>query len=239
MANTVLITGGSRGIGAAAVRLFASKGWNTIFVYKSSHKNAYPLASETGAHPFDGNVAVSADIEAAFAYAEEHFGGVDVLVNNAGISLPGMIQDLTEADFDELFNVNVKSQFLCIQRALPYMIRQKKGSIVNVSSMWGEVGGSCESLYSASKAAIIGMTKAMAKELGPSGIRVNCVSPGVIDTDMNGHLSAADMNTLAEETPLGRIGTPEEAAKAIYFLASDDSAFVTGQVLGISGGMVI
>ena len=237
--RTVLITGGSRGIGAAAVRLFASKGWNTIFVYKSSHKNAYTLASETGAHPFDGNVAVSADIEAAFAYAEEHFGGVDVLVNNAGISLPGMIQDLTEADFDELFNVNVKSQFLCIQRALPYMIRQKKGSIVNVSSMWGEVGGSCESLYAASKAAIIGMTKAMAKELGPSGIRVNCVSPGVIDTDMNGHLSAADMNALAEETPLGRIGTPEEAAKAIYFLASDDSAFVTGQVLGISGGMVI
>ena len=239
MANTVLITGGSRGIGAAAVRLFAKEGRNTIFVYKNSHKKAYTLAGETGAVPFCCDVSSEKDIEDAFAYAEEHFGGVDVLVNNAGISLPGMIQDLTATDFDEVFNVNVKSQFLCIKRALPYMIRQKKGSIVNVSSMWGEVGGSCESLYSASKAAVIGLTKAMAKELGPSGIRVNCVTPGVIDTDMNGHLSQADMDALAEETPLGHIGSPEEIAKAIYFLSSDDSAFITGQVLGISGGMVI
>lgn len=239
MANTVLITGGSRGIGAATVRLFASKGWNTVFIYKSSHKNAYTLASETGAHPFDGNVAVSADIEAAFEYATEHFGGVDVLVNNAGIALPGMIQDVTEEDFDEVFGVNVKSQFLCIQRALPYMIRQKKGSIVNVSSMWGEAGGSCEALYSASKAAVIGLTKALAKELGPSGIRVNCVAPGVIDTDMNGHLSAEDMAALADDTPLCRIGSPEEVAEAIYFLASGSASFITGQVLGISGGMVI
>jgi len=239
MANTVLITGGSRGIGAAVVRLFASKGWNTVFMYKSSHKNAYTLAGETDAFPLCGDVTCEKDIEEAFACAEEHFGGEDVLVNNAGISLPGMIQDLTAADFDEVFSVNVKSQFLCIKRALPHMLRQKSGSIVNVSSMWGEVGGSCESLYSASKAAVIGMTKAMAKELGPSGIRVNCVAPGVIDTDMNGHLSQADLDALAEETPLGRIGSPEEIAKAIYFLASDDSAFITGQVLGISGGMVI
>ncbi len=239
MADTVLITGGSRGIGAETVRLFSARGWNTAFIYKSSHESARQLAAETGALALCADVTSPEDLSRAFRQLELSFGGVDVLVNNAGISLPGMIQDITGADFDLLFAVNVKSQLLCIQLALPHMLSRKRGSIINVSSMWGQVGGSCEVAYSASKAAVIGMTRAMAKELGPSGIRVNCVAPGVIDTQMNANLSADEMAALADETPLGHIGTPMDAARAICFLAGPDSAFITGQVLGVNGGLVI
>lgn len=239
MAETVLITGGSRGIGAACVELFAKNGYNVAFIYQNSDEKAAKIAKATGALAVKADVSCLEQVETAFAQVEAALGGVDVLVNNAGISRIAMLCDTTEEDWDRLFAVNAKSAFLCSKRAMGHMVHQKHGAIVNVSSMWGQTGGSCEVAYSASKAAVIGFTRALAKELGPSGIRVNCIAPGVIDTEMNAQLSPEDREALAEETPLCRLGTPMEAARAIFFLASDAASFITGQVLAPNGGIVI
>lgn len=238
----VLVTGASGGIGRAAALAFAGAGYGVALHYytgeKSARRTVEEILSQGGeAAAFQADLSREEQVEALFDRAEERFGTFDVLVNNAGVDWKGLLTDMTLADWDRLFRVNLTGAFLCCRRALPPMIRRQAGAIVNVSSMWGEVGASCEAAYSASKAGLIGLTKALAKEEGPSGIRVNCVAPGVIDTPMNGDLSPEDLRALREETPLGRIGTPEEAAQAILFLA--ESPFITGQVLGVSGGFVI
>lgn len=239
MKKSVLITGGSRGIGAAAVRLFSERGWNVAFTFLRSEEEARALSRECGALAIraDGTdaSAVSDAVEETVAF----FGGLDALVNNVGVAEFKLFTDIDAAAWDAMMASNVSSAANAARAALPHMIRRKAGTVVNVSSMWGQVGASCEVHYSASKAALIGMTKALAKEVAPSGIRVNCVAPGVIETDMNRALSDDDRAALCEEIPLGRFGTPREVAESIFFLASDASAYVTGQVLGVSGGMVI
>lgn len=244
MQKTVWITGGSRGIGAAAVRMFARAGWRTAFTYRASAEQARALAAalaEEGCAVLavQGDMSVRADVVRCMDTIRRAFGEADALVCNAGIAQEKLFQDITDADWSRMFDVNVKSAFYCIQAALPGMLRRKAGSIVTVSSIWGVTGASCESHYAASKAALIGLSKSLAQELGPSGIRVNCIAPGVIDTEMNAGHSAETMRDLAEETPLGRIGTPDEVARAIGFLCAPDASFITGQVLGVNGGFPI
>jgi len=242
--RTVLITGASRGIGAAAARLCAARGWRVALGCRTGLARAEELAAAlraggADAAAFCADVGDAAQVDAMFRQVERTFGPVDTLINNAGIAGQKLFTDLTEQDWDEMFRVDCKGVFLCCRRALPAMIAAHRGSIVNLSSMWGQVGASCEVAYSAAKAAVIGLTKALAKEVGPSGIRVNCVAPGVIDTEMNRALDAAALEELRYETPLERIGTPEEAARAAVWLASDEASFVTGQVLAPNGGFVI
>ena len=231
--KTVVITGGSRGIGAAAVERFAAKGYRVYFFYRSSHEAAAVLAEKTGATPICCDVADGNAVKAAF----QKIGPVDVLICNAGIAHYGLMSMLAEEDWDRLFNVNVKSIYHCVNAAMPAFLQKQSGCVITVSSMWGQVGASCEAAYSATKGAVIALTKALAKELGPSGIRVSCVSPGVILTDMCANLDRETLDSLAEETPLGRNGTPEDVAKAMEYLA--EAEFVTGQVLAINGGLVI
>ena len=237
--KTAVITGASRGIGAAAARAFSKAGYNVVINYNKSEKEAFALCKE-----LENAVTVKADVSTEegasllISEAARVFGGVDVLVNNAGEALCKMVADTSLSEWKRLFAVNVESTFLCSKFASEYMVRQKCGRIINVSSMWGVKGASVEAAYSASKAAVIGFTKALARELGPSGITVNAVAPGVIDTDMNAHLSDADKRALCDETPLCRIGTPEEVAAAILWLASDEASFVTAQVLGVDGGFI-
>lgn len=238
----VLITGASGGIGRAAALAFAQKRYAVALHYNTNEKAARATADEIiagggKAEIFRADIASEGEVNAMFDRAEQSLGCIDTLVNNAGADWKGLFTDMTLSDWERLMAVNCTGVFLCCRRALPQMIRNHSGSIVNVSSMWGEVGASCEAAYSASKAALIGLTKALAKEEGPSGVRVNCIAPGVIDTKMNGDLTEEDMAALCEETPLMRIGTPKEAADAIVFLA--ESEFITGQVLGVSGGFVI
>ena len=239
-----LITGGSRGIGAAAARLFANRGWGVAVGYARSEPKAQALAEELS--QLDVPVlAVRADVSDAGQVEEmvdsvlEKFCQLDILVCSAGISHVGLISQIDEDQWRRLFAVNVDGVHHCCRAVLPHMLERKSGSIVTVSSMWGQVGASCEAAYSAAKGAVIAYTKALAKELGPSNIRVNCVAPGVIDTEMNAHLTPDDLAALADETPLGRVGTPEEAAAAIAFLASDEASFLTGQVVCPNGGMVV
>lgn len=236
--KNVLITGGSRGIGAACVKLFAAHGARVFLNYKKSRTQAEQLASQTGAILVRCDVTDFAALRRMIIEIEQTYGAIDVLVNNAGIAQQKQLQDITEADWDNMLDTNVKAAFIASQTVAASMIRRKSGAIVNVASMWGVAGASCEVHYSAAKAALIGMTKALAKELGPSGIRVNAVAPGVINTDMNAHLSDDDMRALADETPLCRIGTAEEAAQAVYFLANDAASFITGQILGVDGGIL-
>lgn len=242
--KTVLITGASRGIGAAAAREFARAGYAVAVNYCRSGEAARALVEELQRAGHTA-MAVQADVSDPAQAAKmvdnvlEKFCQLDTLVCNAGVSWTGLFGDMTQEQWRRLFAVNVDGMFHCIQRALPHMIHRKAGKIVTVSSMWGVTGGSCEVGYSAAKAAVIGLTRALAKELGPSGITVNCVAPGVIDTEMNQNLGPEDLAVLAEETPLGRIGRPEEAAKAILFLASPAADFITGQVLQPNGGIVI
>lgn len=239
MIKTVFITGGSRGIGAATVREFASLGYNVAFTYRNSKAVAETLSKETGALAICADSAKQSEIAAAVKQAEKVFSKIDILVNNAGISKTGLVTDLSDTELEEIFGVNTLGAFHAVRAALPSMIRSKSGVIINVSSIWGMVGASCEVAYSASKAALIGMTKALAKEVGPSGIRVNCVAPGVIDTEMNAEFSEDDISALCDETPLERIGTPDEIAKLIAYLSSDDASFITGQVISSNGGLVI
>ena len=239
--STFLITGASRGIGAEIAREAYELGHNVVINYAHSREKAETLAKSLGdrAAAIKADVSVKSEVDEMFRKSQELFGGVDVLVNNAGVSSFGILQDISEEEWDRVFGINVKGAFLCAKAALGHMIRNHGGVIVNISSMWGLVGASCEVHYSASKAALIGMTKALAKELGPSGIRVNCVAPGVIDTDMNRKLTEDDLAVLREETPLGKIGKTSDVAASVMFLASDGGKFITGQVISPNGGIVI
>ena len=237
--KVVLITGGSRGIGAACVRRFAADGGRVVINYRGSRGQAEALAAQVGGLALQADVADPVQVQDMVDNVLDKFCQLDILVCNAGISQQKLFGDLTDADWRRMFAVNVDGVFHSIRAVLPHFIHRKAGRIVTVSSMWGQVGGSCEAAYSASKAAVIGLTKALAKELGPSGITVNCVAPGVIDTEMNARLDAGTLAALAEETPLGTIGTPEDVAQSVCFLASDAARFITGQVLAPNGGLVI
>lgn len=241
MEKTVLITGGSRGIGAACVEAFAAAGCRVVFSYLHSQEQAAVLCArwEGRALAVQADVADRDQVTALFRQAEQAFGPVEVLVNNAGIAQQKLFTDITPAEWRRMLAVHLDGPFYCCQAALPAMIRAKWGRIINISSMWGQVGGSCEVHYSAAKSGLIGLTKALAQEEGPSGVTVNCIAPGVVETDMMAGFSAADKQALAEETPLCRLGRPEEVAAAAVFLAGDQAAFITGQVLGVNGGLVV
>ena len=244
MSQSVLITGAARGIGRACALRFAKEGWNVTACYAHAQQAAQSLGEEIrqlGAQCrcVQADVTDSAAVHRLVLLAQAEFGTPDAVVCNAGVAQQKLFADITEDDWDRMFDVNVKGMYRVIHEVLPQLRDRQAGSIVTVSSIWGQTGGSCEVHYSASKAAVIGMTKALAKELGLSGIRVNCVAPGVIDTDMNRMHGEAVMQELAEETPLGRNGTPDEVADVIYWLASEQSKFVTGQVLGVNGGFYI
>ena len=231
--SAVVITGGSRGIGAAAVRLFAEKGHNVYFLYEKDHAAAESVAKSTGATAICCDVADGEAVRQAF----RNIPDVDILICNAGICYSGLMSAMDEESWDRQFAVNVKGIYHCVGAAMPSFLKKQKGSIVTVSSMWGQVGASCEVGYSATKGAVIAMTKALAKELGPSGIRVNCVAPGVILTDMCATVEPEILEEMAAETPVGRNGTAEDVAKAMEYLANAE--FVTGEVLSVSGGYVI
>ena len=229
----VVITGGSRGIGAAAVELFASRGHRVFFLYEKEHEAAKAVAEKTGATPICCDVANGTAVRQAF----EAIGDVDVLVCNAGICHYGLMSMMDEQDWDRIFDVNVKGIYHCVNAVMPSFLKKQQGSIVTVSSMWGRVGASCEVAYSATKGAVIAMTKALAKELGPSGIRVNCVAPGVILTDMCANVDPEIMEEMAQESCVGRNGTPMDVAKAMLYLS--EAEFVTGHVLSVDGGYCI
>ena len=229
----VVITGGSRGIGAAAVELFASRGHRVFFLYEKEHEAAKAVAEKTGATPICCDVADGTSVRQAF----ETIGDVDVLVCNAGICHYGLMSMMDEQDWDRIFDVNVKGIYHCVNAAMPSFLKKQQGSIVTVSSMWGRVGASCEVAYSATKGAVIAMTKALAKELGPSGIRVNCVAPGVVLTDMCANVDPEIMEEMAQESCVGRNGTPMDVAKAMLYLS--EAEFVTGHVLSVDGGYCI
>lgn len=229
----VVITGGSRGIGAAAVELFANRGDRVFFLYEKEHEAARAVAGKTGATPICCDVADGQAVKAAF----EKIGDVDILICNAGICYSGLMSMLTEAQWDRIFDVNVKGMYHCINAAMPSFLKKQSGSIVTVSSMWGRVGASCEAAYSATKGAVIALTKALAQELGPSGIRVNCVAPGVILTDMCANVEPEIMEEMAQDSCVGRNGSPMDVAKAMEYLCNAE--FVTGHVLNVDGGYVI
>ena len=231
--STVLITGGSRGIGKAAVELFVSRGDRVFFLYEKNHEAAQAVSAATGATPICCDVADGAAVGAAFSQLPD----LDILICNAGICHSGLLSMIDENTWDRIFDVNVKGIYHCVNAAMPFFLRKQQGCIVTVSSMWGQVGASCEAAYSATKGAVLALTKALAQELGPSGIRVNCVAPGVILTDMCANVDSETMEQLRQDTPVGRHGTPEDVAQAIAYLS--DSPFVTGQVLPVNGGYII
>ena len=231
--SAVVITGGSRGIGAAAVEAFAARGHKVFFLYEKNHDAAAAVAAKTGATAICCDVADGNAVRAAFASMDR----VDVLVCNAGIVHYGLMSMMEEAAWDRIFDVNVKGIYNCVNAAMPHFLKTHSGSIITVSSMWGQVGASCEAAYSATKGAVIALTKALAQELGPSGIRVNCVAPGVIVTDMCAMVDPEILKQMGEDSPVGRNGTPEDVAKAMLYLA--DAEFVTGHVLSVNGGYII
>ena len=239
----VLITGASGGIGAAIAEGFARAGYGLVLHYHKGEDRAHTLAehlTKTYGVPAllcQADLSDTDGVKTMFARATEEFGFIDTVVNNAGIAEQKLFTDLSDADWDRMINVNLGGTFRTCRAALPEMIRHKRGTIINISSMWGQVGASCEVAYSATKGAVIAMTKALAQELGPSGIRVNCVAPGVILTDMCKDVSPETLEYLKEQTPLGRNGTAEDVANAILYLA--DAPFVTGQVIGVNGGFVL
>ena len=243
MRKSVIITGASRGIGKACALIFAENGYDLLLCYQSREEEAKAVAREAEAFGvrakvFQMNMESFSDCRRTVAKAMMEFGGIDALVCNAGISLPVLFTQTTEEEYDRVFSVNTKGVFFLSQAAAKEMISAGKGAIVNVSSMWGVAGASGEVAYSASKAAVIGLTKALAKELAPSGIRVNCVAPGVTDTEMNACYDEDAMEALSERTPLGRIAEPREIAEAIFFLASEKASFITGQTLTADGGFI-
>ena len=231
--QTVVITGGSRGIGAAAVEFFAARGDRVYFLYEKNHDAARAVAEKTGACPICCDVADGQAVNQAFA----QIGDVDILICNAGIMHFGLMSMMAETDWDRLFAVNVKGIYHCVNAAMPAFLKKQRGCVITVASMWGQVGASCEAAYSATKGAVIALTKALAKELGPSGIRVNCVAPGVILTDMCASVEPEILSEMAEDTPAGRNGTAGDVARAFGYLA--DAEFVTGHVLSVNGGYII
>ena len=231
--STIVITGGSRGIGAAAVAQFSQLGHRVYFLYEKNHEAANAVAAATGATAICCDVADTAAVQAAFRQIPE----VDVLICNAGICHYGLMSQMPETDWDRIFAVNVKGIYNCVNAATPAFLQKQRGCVITVSSMWGQVGASCEAAYSATKGAVIALTKALAQELGPSGIRVNCIAPGVIRTDMCASVAEDVLESMAQDTPVGRNGTPQDVAQAMVYLA--DAEFVTGQVLPVNGGYVI
>ena len=229
----VVITGGSRGIGAAAVARFAARGDRVWFLYEKEHAAADQVAKATGATPICCDVADGEAVKAAFARIPD----VDVLILNAGICHYGLMSAMAEQEWDRIFAVNVKGIYHCVNAATPAFLKKQSGCVITVSSMWGQVGASCEAAYSATKGAVIALTKALAQELGPSGVRVNCVAPGVIPTDMCAHVDPQILEQMAEDSPIGRNGTTQDVAQAMEYLA--DAKFVTGQVLPVNGGYII
>lgn len=243
MKKCALITGASGGIGSEIALRLANDGFNIAACYLSDSKGIEELEKKlllTGTQfkTYKADVSDYDEIKAVFADATEVFGGVSVLVNNAGIAQQKLFTDITQEDFDKITAVNFKGVFNCCQCAVPSMINKKEGKIINISSMWGVYGASCETVYSATKAAVIGLTKALARELAPSNIQVNCVAPGAIDTKMNNNLTADDKTAFADEIPMGRFGTAKEIAGVVSFLASNDSDYVTAQVITADGGLI-
>ena len=237
--KNVLITGGSRGIGRACVEKFAREGYAVSFIYNNSDSAAAELSELTGAHAIKADVSKPEQAKEAVAKALSTMGGIDVLVNNAGISLIKLFTDTTDEDYYNIMNTNLGGTFFVTREVAKNMISNHFGRIVNIGSMWGKVGASCEVAYSAAKAGVIGLTKALAKELAPSGITVNCIAPGLIETSMNSNLTIEELSDFVNDIPLGRMGSADEIAAAIEFLASDKADYMTGQVLGINGGYVI
>ncbi len=234
--RNVVIIGGSRGIGAAMVRRFTWNGDRVFFTYLRAEEDAKRLAAETGAEAIRADAASGAETAEAIRTAEEKAGAIDALICNAGVSLTKMLTDTTDEEYRRVMETNVYGPFAAIRAALPGMFWRRKGCIVTVSSIWGQSGASCEAVYSASKAAVIALTQAAAKEAAGSGVRINCVAPGLIDTEMNSHLTEEDLEDLAEEIPMGRMGTPEEVAETAFFLCGDAAGYLTGQVIGVNGG---
>lgn len=244
--KTALITGASGGIGREIVKKFVQNGYKVIAQYNKNKNGIDELLTELEGENLGGTVyPVQADfsdlnsMERMFLDVFSKFNGIDVLINNTGVGLYKLITDTTEKEWDEIFNVNVKSVYYAVNKVLPFMLNKKAGKIVNVSSMWGISGASCEVAYSASKSALIGYTKALAKELAPSGINVNCVCPGVIDTKMNARFNKEEIDALIEETPLNRLGTPKDVAELIFFLTEEKSSFITGQIISCDGGFLV
>lgn len=242
--KTVVITGASKGIGAATAILFARKGYNVVINYNNSYEAAKLLTRSLSSQGYSvldvkANVANYLETDLLIKEAVYKFGSVDVLINNAGVSHIGLITDTDHIDSDRIFDINLKGVYNCCKSVTPVMVSQKSGKIINIASMWGEVGASCEVAYSAAKAGVIGLTKALAKELAPSNITVNAISPGLIETGMNSNISVEDLANFVEDIPLGRMGSADEVAAAAYFLASDEADYITGQILGVNGGFVI
>ncbi|MBS5786497.1 MAG: 3-oxoacyl-ACP reductase FabG [Clostridioides difficile] len=242
--KTVLITGSSRGIGSNMAEKFAREGYNVLINYNKSKENAEELYNKLKSEglsvkAFKADISKRDEVEAMFEYCLKEFGDLDILINNAGVAKGMLFTDVTDEDWDNLMNVNLKGVYLCTQTALKHMISEKKGKIINISSIWGIAGGSFEVHYSASKAGIIGLTKALAKEVGPSNIQVNCIAPGAIVTDMLEQVNSDDLELFRQETPLMKLGKPEDISDCALFLASDKADFFTGQVLSPNGGIVI
>lgn len=232
-----LVTGGSGGIGQAICKQLALDGYTVVVHYHNNKDKAETLAKSIGGISYQANTSKRDEVKSMIEYIIQQFGKIDLLVNNAGISIVGLFHTIPQSDVEKILNINLLSVLNCSAEVLPYMISKKFGNIINISSMWGEVGGSCEVHYSATKSAIIGFTKALAKEVGLSNIRVNCVSPGVIDTPMNAHLTSEDLQALKEEIPLYRIGLPEDVANLVSFLASEKSNYITAQDIAVNGGI--
>lgn len=237
--KTVLITGASRGIGREMVKKFSETGYRVAFTYNNSAEAAEYLAKETGAISIRADSSVEEDVISAVKIAKDSLGRIDCLINNAGISSFSLFTDISLAEWHRVFSVNLNGAFLYSREVMRDMISRHTGRIINISSMWGITGASCEVAYSASKSALNGMTKALAKELGPSGITVNAIAPGLIDTEMNSALSEEDIQAIIEETPMMRIGTPSDVAALALFLAGDSASFITGEVISVNGGFVI
>lgn len=244
MKKTAIVTGGSRGIGRQISMDLAREGYNVVINYNRSAEKAEEIKEELKKEGIDcviykADVSKGNEVKEMFEFCIDKFQKIDLLVNNAGISSEGLITDLEEEEWDNIVNTNLKSVFLCSKEALKTMISNHEGKIINMSSMWGVTGGSCEVAYSATKAGVIGFTKALAKEVGLSGINVNAIAPGVIMTDMMSDFTEEDINALKEETPLMKLGSPKDISQMVIFLASDKSDFITGQIIGVNGGFVI